>query len=94
MKIDACPVTHISLHIKLRDMERDGTLTSRRTYHPGIGEGSEYLFEGRPLAFKMGYKGDTVGLNTNMEQPLVFVEPHDVAYDFETKTLLAFAKSL
>lgn len=93
-RIDSCPVTHISLHAVMRELATRGVLGTKEVYHPGMGVGVHYTYNGEPLQFRMGFTGRLDGLNTNAEEPIVFSEPHDIAYIGSTKTLVTFAKSL
>lgn len=91
-KVDSCPVTHISLHVLLKELVTLGAIGTQDVYRPGFGVGTKYTYNGLPLQFKIGFTGKVDWLETNTEQPLVFNEPYDLAYS--GKTLVTYAKSL
>jgi hypothetical protein len=90
--IDNCPVTHVSLHTLLRNLERNGVLGQKKTYHPGIGAGSRYTLNDEPLEVRTGFVGRLDWLDLGDEQPCSLSEPHDIAY--VGRTLVAISKSL
>lgn len=91
--INQCPITHITLHSILKEFARQEIIKSYEVYRPGFGLGSRYLYNGEPLEIRTGFVGKLDWLNVVGNQPAVFHEPHDLAYDAKTKTLVAFAKS-
>lgn len=91
-RIDSCPVTHVSLHMVLKELASMGTITPEEVYRPGIGLGTRYTYNGEPLQFRIGFIGRLDWLEATTEQPLVFSVPHDIVY--VGKTLITFAKSL
>lgn len=91
-RIEACPVTHISLHVLLRDLLASNVLNTEQTYRPGIGVGARYMMNGEPLQFKMGFVGRLDWLDTHTDTPIVLSAPHDIAY--VGNSLVTMAKSL
>jgi hypothetical protein len=91
-KVESCPVTHVSLHVLLRDLLARGVLGTEETYRPGIGRGARYTLNGEPLQFKMGFVGRLDWLDTHTDAPVVLSTPHDVAY--VGNSLVTMARSL
>lgn len=91
-KIDLCPVTHVSLFMMLRDLERGGVLTLSELFRPGFGLAQRYMLDGQSVQFKIGYTGPTDWLDVGESMPGYVSEPHDIAY--VGRTLIANSKTL
>lgn len=85
----------VSLHVKLRELQRCGVLELRRDprRHYFEGEGA-YFFKDAPIRVEADVLVPDAGLGEVMKQDEVrFVKPHDVAWCPTHKTLLAYAPS-
>ena len=75
--------------MKLRDLHTYGTIELRRDpERHQAGEGT-YMFQGRQISIRTEVLGEGPG-----KDPISFDRPHDVAWDSETQTLLAYAPSI
>lgn len=91
-KLDNCPVTHISLHIKLRELQRSGLLSTQSVYYPGMGAGERYALDGQPVSVLVGHVGELDWLDIDTDSPASVNFPHDIA--FVGRKLVAMAPSL
>lgn len=88
-------VPYITLATKLRQLVAGGSIEEQKIYHPdrpGFPAGTAYTYEGRRIKFVMNFVG-IPKWNHNFDPALSFFEPHDLALDAKTNTLLVFAKS-
>lgn len=93
MKVDDCPIKHLSLHVKLRQCVEAGILEEHPVYHSGFGIGRYLTYNGNRIKIKRKVKGVPRWKN-GVPAGLHFHEAHDVAYDPETSTLIMWAKAL
>ncbi len=87
-------VPYITLNTKLRQIaaSSSGLIAEQKIYRPGFGAGTVYTYEGRRIKYVMSYVGKPKW-NHQFDPTLSFFEPHDLAIDAKTNTLLTFAKS-
>ncbi len=90
-------VPYITLHTKLRQLAESNKgneegICETPVYRPGFGAGSAYTFEGRRIKFVMNFVGKP-RWNHSFDPTLTFNEPHDIAVDVKTNTLLTFARA-
>jgi len=83
----------LSLHVKLKDCVRAGILEEVPVYHSGFGKGKYLTYKGNRIKLKRKVKGTPKWAN-GVPPGLFFREAHDVAYDQETNTLIAWAPAL
>jgi hypothetical protein len=93
MNIDDCPIEHVSLHVKIKELVKIGVLEEKPVYHAGFGQGSFMSYNGHKIKIKRKVKG-TPRWENGVPDGLYFHDSHDVAYDVETGTLLAWAHSI
>ena len=90
MNIDDCPIKHLSLHSKLETYIKAGILEENDTYHTGIGNGKFLTFNGKPIQIRRQVRG-TPRWKQGVPEGLFFGDAHDVAFEPETDTLIAWA---
>lgn len=93
MNIENCPIKHLSLHVKLKQCVENGTLEEVPVYHSGFGSGKALMYNGNKIKIRRKIKGHPRWKN-GVPDGLFFHESHDVAYDPETSTLIAWAPAL
>lgn len=93
MNIEECPVNFISLHTKIQRAVKEGFLTRKTIYNPGLGTGTVAEFEGRKVTYLRRLRGKP-NFKNGVPEGLVFKDFHDVIVDDKTNTLLLWAPSL
>lgn len=93
MKLEDCPVEHVSLHSKLEELIKLGVLKEEPVYHSGFGQGKMITFNGVKIKIKRKIKGIPKWKN-GVPEGLYFHESHDVAYCPVTSTLISWAMSI
>lgn len=84
-------IPSVSLHWKLKYLESRGVVKSMPSKRKGRPSGGEkYHFEGRPLKIIGSYKGPFIWNNEGISD---FNEPHNLAIDSKTNTVIAMAKA-
>lgn len=81
-----------TLDSKLRELLGLGVVTLNHVYRPGFGVGSVWCFENRRLKIVSGYFGQSSFVLNDGTLPS-FREPHDLAIDEASNTIIACALS-
>lgn len=86
-----CPIEHLTIYSKIRQLVEFGILQEQDTYHPGIENGTCYTYKGNKIQLISGVTGEP---QWHHEYGSVYFDrPHDVVIDPVTNKMLAFAIS-